>query len=1034
MTLLTYNSTFNELLSHRPAREYDDLHDRRRWQLDERIAPDGATQQYTYNSLGELVEWTNALGQAATYAYNANGQVTYISLPDTTSDAYTYDSRGNLLTAAGSGGTWSFDYNSLDMPTQVTEPNGTVSITYNVVGQPTQMSDQTGFTENYGYDAVGRLQEITDGQGNMIESYSYDLAGNLIGETKGNGTSTSYQYNADGELIQLTNLAPGGTTVNSSFTYAYNALGLITSMTTGGATTLYAYDADSELTSVTAPGESIQYAYDAAGNFTSITDNGVVTAYTANSVNEYTTVGSTSYTYDADGNMTSSTSGGVTTTYTFNSQNELAAVNGPTGNYSYTYDALGNRISSTTNGTTTTNLIDPLSSGTILAQFNGSQVLAHYTYGLGLVSQVSATGSSAYYDFNQLGSTVGITNAAGQYVNQYTYSPFGQTTTVSAALSNPFTYIGQAGVVNDGSGLLDMRARTYDPSTGQFISTDPIGIASGSTNLTRYVNNDPVKESDPAGFCAHCPEALLLTGLAAQAGVANGLFLIGAFGFALYVGWNCSDYAKKIWDESQQYPLDAWGFGPREAYAGGGSTVGDPKGASGGASEPCCTPPPPPAAPAARSKPVASGSTKVVVSADPNDITGPAGIGSAGFISSESTLPYTIDFENLPTATAPAQTVTVTQQLSPNLDWSTFQLGAIDFGSTVVNVPAGRTSYTTTIDATATLGLFVDVTAGINLSTGLVTWTFTSIDPATLDLTSNPLAGFLPPDETPPEGEGSVSYTIKPKANLASGTVVSAQATVVFDTNAPINTPTLDNTLDITPPTSSVNPLPSTTTSTSFTVSWSGSDPTGPGIADYNVFVSDDGGPFTLWQSGTSATSAIDTGQVGHTYAFFSVATDNLGLVQTTPSAAQASISLVLPPVVIVPPPVVIAKIQIFENRKHLVTQIVVTFSGALNAAEAATTAPFHLATPGKRGSFTAKNAGTIKLKSAAYNPAADKVTLTPRKAFALSKPVQLKVYAELPFGLEDSLGRFINGGTDALAVLTKREVTKGAAAVPAPR
>ena len=345
-----------------------------------------------------------------------------------------------------------------------------------------------------------------------------------------------------------------------------------------------------------------------------------------------------------------------------------------------------------------------------------------------------------------------------------------------------------------------------------------------------------------------------------------------------------------------------------------------------------------------------------------------------------------------------------------------------------MNVPAGRTSYTTTIDATATLGLFVDVTAGINLSTGKVTWTFTSIDPTTLDLTSNPLAGFLPPDETPPQGEGSVSYTIKPKANLASGTVVSAQATVVFDTNAPINTPTLDNTLDITPPTSSVNPLPSTTTSTTFTVSWSGSDPAGPGIAAYNVFVSDDGGPFQPLLLDTTETSTTFTGQLGHTYGFMSVATDSLGLVQTTPSAAQTSISLVLPP------PVVIAQIQLFENRKHLVTQIVITFSGAVNAAEAATTAPFHLATPGKHGSFTAKNAGTIKLKSAAYSPLLDRTTLIPKKPFALSKPVQLRVYAELPFGLQDSLGRFINGGTDALAVLTKREVTKGAAAVPAPR
>jgi len=164
----------------------------------------------------------------------------------------------------------------------------------------------------------------------------------------------------------------------------------------------------------------------------------------------------------------------------------------------------------------------------------------------------------------------------------------------------------------------------------------------------------------------------------------------------------------------------------------------------------------------------------VIISHDPNDITGPSGFGPSGFIAPDQTLPYTIDFENSPTATAPAQTVVVTQQLSPSLDLDTFQLGDFGFGSTVVNVPAGRSSYSTQIDARATLGLFVDVTAGINLGTGLVTWTFTSIDPTTLDLTSNPLAGFLPPDQTPPQGDGFVSYTVRPKANLATGTVINA--------------------------------------------------------------------------------------------------------------------------------------------------------------------------------------------------------------------------------------------------------------------
>ena len=98
------------------------------------------------------------------------------------------------------------------------------------------------------------------------------------------------------------------------------------------------------------------------------------------------------------------------------------------------------------------------------------------------------------------------------------------------------------------------------------------------------------------------------------------------------------------------------------------------------------------------------------------------------------------------------------------------------------------------------------------------------------------------------------------------------------------------NTIDAGPPTSSVGPLPPEETSTSFTVTWSGQDdPGGSGIAFYNIYVSDDGGPFTLWQSDTTATSATYSGVAGQTYGFYSVATDNVGNVQATPTSAQAT-------------------------------------------------------------------------------------------------------------------------------------------------
>ena len=114
---------------------------------------------------------------------------------------------------------------------------------------------------------------------------------------------------------------------------------------------------------------------------------------------------------------------------------------------------------------------------------------------------------------------------------------------------------------------------------------------------------------------------------------------------------------------------------------------------------------------------------------DPNDLIGPGGYGSVGFITPGAALPYTIEFSNEKTAKVPADNVIVTEQLSPNLNWSTFQLGTIGFGSYVVNVPPGLTSYSTRVDAVATLGVYVDIDASLNLSTGLLTVTFTSLDP-----------------------------------------------------------------------------------------------------------------------------------------------------------------------------------------------------------------------------------------------------------------------------------------------------------------
>ncbi len=235
----------------------------------------------------------------------------------------------------------------------------------------------------------------------------------------------------------------------------------------------------------------------------------MTTTYVSNNVNEYTlstTNGvTTTYAYDNNGNLISQTTGASTTSYTYNQLNELTGVNSATTTASYAYDPLGNLISQTVNGATTNYQVDP--NGNIVAAFdgtgvynNGNGLLSHYTYGLGLVSQVSAAIAAGYYDFNNIGSTIGITNAAGSYANRYSYLPFGQTQVMSAALATPFTFVGQYGVLGDGIGFDLMKARSYNPATGDFISNDPFGLAGGDANTRRYTVNNATASMDPSGL------------------------------------------------------------------------------------------------------------------------------------------------------------------------------------------------------------------------------------------------------------------------------------------------------------------------------------------------------------------------------------------------------------------------------------------------------------------------------------------------------------------------------------------------------
>ena len=155
--------------------------------------------------------------------------------------------------------------------------------------------------------------------------------------------------------------------------------------------------------------------------------------------------------------------------------------------------------------------------------------------------------------------------------------------------------------------------------------------------------------------------------------------------------------------------------------------------------------------------------------------------------------------------------------------------------------------------------------------------------------------GFLPPDNSSGVGEGFVSYTVQAGPSDPTGTVVNARATVTFDTQPPMDTPQVSNTIDAADGLSStVAPLPGYGTTPNFLVSWSGSDAqNGSAIGSNTIYVSDNDGPYTAWLQQTTLTSATFAGQYYHTYRFYSLATDNVGNVEAAKPTANTSTTII---------------------------------------------------------------------------------------------------------------------------------------------
>ena len=210
-----------------------------------------------------------------------------------------------------------------------------------------------------------------------------------------------------------------------------------------------------------------------------------------------------SYGYDEAGNTDTRTIAGDEQTLDWDAEGHLAKVTQPDGSgstktTSYVYDADGNRLISRTSTETTLYLGN---TEITLAKDSTTPTATRY-YDLGSGNQAVRTNDNKLYFLisDQNGTSQLAINATDLTIQQRRSTPFGAPRG-PAPTAWPGTKGFVGGAQDTTTGLTHLGAREYDPTTGRFLSVDPVLDLTDPQQINgyAYANNSPVTRSDPSG-------------------------------------------------------------------------------------------------------------------------------------------------------------------------------------------------------------------------------------------------------------------------------------------------------------------------------------------------------------------------------------------------------------------------------------------------------------------------------------------------------------------------------------------------------
>jgi RHS repeat-associated protein len=466
---------------------------------------------WTYDALGRKRGQSNRDGTSVTWTYDGAGRMLTRAATGVATVTYTYDDNGNRLTAADGSRTITTTYDRLNRPLQVTvsdDVGATSTSTYSFTA-PTRTDPSGAYT--FTIDKFGReISAIDPIHGASVWTSVYRADGQGLSLAAPNGNTTAWTYDTAGRSTGSATTAAGPVT-RASYVYALNRAGqrlseasTITGDPTNGTVT-FAYDALGRITSYSgAPVTTQTFAWDKVPNRTSkqVGGGGAVTM-TYDVANRPTSdTAGISYSNDLDGRLTgrqgqtlvwdalgrlvqvkdSVTSANIST-YTYDPLDRLLSVNNGSGITRFRYVAGTNQIAQARDA------VDAVIYSVGTDYVGGARL----DYGVGGSNQ-------RYYGVNGHGDLTWTGGTSGSVTATLRSDPWGLPGTSTGAALPSFRF--QRSWFDASATLSWALARWYAPGLGRFVSEDTLlgkAIDPPSRNLFLYGDGDPISNWDPDG-------------------------------------------------------------------------------------------------------------------------------------------------------------------------------------------------------------------------------------------------------------------------------------------------------------------------------------------------------------------------------------------------------------------------------------------------------------------------------------------------------------------------------------------------------